>query len=213
MKKYIGSTSSEELKRKLDLQIRKERTADIVGPVIERISDAYFNETGFELTVMKYYYREDLDAVLIEFAQYCEYGLGRLIRYTNPGRAKPSDPAMISLDASDDEIYDYVDRLVERLTERIQKTFDSWKTLVDFDGKDESVFDSEHIIAYIVRSSDCDKSRAANFVRSLLNSGEVVNKLWDYVAEDDEGYYLIDENGDDVHIGRLYYDRAHRNRR
>ena len=109
MKKYIRSTSSEELKRKLDLQIRKERIADLVGPVIERISDAYFNETGFELTVMKYYYREDLDAVLIEFAQFCEYGLGRLVRYTNPGRAKPSDPAMISLDASDDELVDYAD--------------------------------------------------------------------------------------------------------
>ena len=207
MKKYIRSTSSEELKRKLDLQIKKERTADLVGPVIERISDAYFDETGFKLTVMKYYYREDLDAVLIEFAQYCEYGLGRLIGYTNPGRAKPSDPAMISLDASDDEIYDYVDRLVERLTERIQKTFDSWITLIEFDGKDESVLDSESVIDYIVRSSNCDKSHAANFVRSLLNSGEVVNKLWDYVAEDDEGYYLVYENGDEVHRGKLYSRR------
>ena len=187
MKKYIRSTSSEELKRKLDLQIRKERTADLVRPVIERISDAYFDETGFKLTVMKYYYREDLDAVLIEFAQFYHYGLAPVIKYTNPGRAKPSDPAMISIHASDNEIYDYVDRLVDGLIKCIQKTFDPRTIILTFGGEDESVFDSEFITDYIVRSADCDKSRAANFVRSLLNSGEVVNKLQDYVAENDKG--------------------------
>lgn len=204
MKKYIRSTSSEELKRRLDKKLHEESVDKLVRPVINRVLDAFVDETGFKARVRKYYYREDLNAVLLEIDQYYDYGRTVLTTYTNPGRAKPSDPAMISLDASDNEIYDYVDRLVNRLIPSIQETFDSWTTLVEFDGKDESVFDSESVIADIVEAASCDKSHAANFVRSLLNSGEVVNNLRDYVAEDDEGYYLIDENGDEVHWGKLY---------
>lgn len=37
MKKYIRSASSEELRRKLDLQLEKERVADLVRPLAERI--------------------------------------------------------------------------------------------------------------------------------------------------------------------------------
>ena len=207
MKKYIRSASSEELRRKLDLQLEKERIADLVRPIAERIKDEYFTMTGFKLSFQKYYYRDDLNAVLFEIHQYYNWGHTYLITYTRPGRAKPSDPAMISLDASDNEIYDYVDRLVDKLKERIQKTFDSWTTVAWFDGEDESIFDSESVIATIVKKANCDKSRAANFVRSLLNSGEVVNKLHNYVAEDDKGYYVIDENGKEVHYGTLNWKR------
>ena len=204
MKKYIRSASSEELRRKLDLQLEKERIADLVRPIAERIKDELFNMTGFRLGLQKDYYRDDLNAVLFEIYQ---YGYGYLITYNSPGRAKPSHPAMISLDASDNEIYDYVDRLVDNLTKRIQGTFDSWTTISSFDGEDESIFDSESVIASIVERANCDESRAANFIRSLLNSGEVVNKLHDYVAEDDKGYYLIDENGKEVHYGTLNWKR------
>lgn len=204
MKKYIRSASSKELQRKLDLQLKRERTEDLVRPIAERIEDEFFETTGFKPSVTKYRYREDLNAVLFEIYL---YGYGYLTKYTNPGRAKPSNPAMISLDASDNEIYDYVDRLVDNLIERIQGTFDSWTTISSFDGEDESIFDSESVIDSIVDRADCDKSRAANFIRSLLNSGEVVNNLHDYVAEDENGYYLVDEKGREVNYGTLYSKR------
>lgn len=207
MKKYIRSASSEELRRKLDKKLREESVDELVKPVINLVLDAFVDETGFKARVMKYYYREDLNAVLLGIDQYYHYGCTPLTYYTNPGRAKPSHPAMISLDASDNEIYEYVDRLVDRLTERIQDTFDSWMTISKFNGEDESIFDSEAVVDSIVESSVCDKSRAADFVRSLLNSGEVVNKLWDYVAEDEKGYYLVDEKGKEVNYGTLYYKR------
>lgn len=207
MKKYIRSASSEELRRKLDLQLEKERIADLVRPIAQRIKDEYFSMTGFKLSFQKYYYRDDLNAVLFETFQFYNGGYTYLITYTGPGRARPSHPAMISLDASDNEIYDYVDRLVDKLIKRIQSTFDSWTTVAWFDGEDESIFDSESVIASIVEEANCDKSRAANFVRSLLNSGEVVNKLRNYVAEDDKGYYLIDEKGKEVHYGTLDWKR------
>ena len=207
MKKYIRSASSEELRRKLDSQLEKERIADIVRPIAERIQDEYFSMTGFKLSFRKYYYRGDLNAVLLESYQYYSWGHTYLITYTSPGRAKPSHPAMISLDASDNEIYDYVDRLVDKLKQRIQRTFDSWSTVAWADSEDEAIFDSESVIATIVEKAYCDKSRAANFIRSLLNSGEVVNKLHNYVAEDDKGYYVIDEKGEEVHRGPLWWKR------
>lgn len=37
MKKYIRSASSEELRRKLELQVEKERVADLVRPVADSI--------------------------------------------------------------------------------------------------------------------------------------------------------------------------------
>lgn len=163
--------------------------------------------TGFKLSFGKYRYREDLNAVLFEILQYYSLGYTYLTTYTNPGRARPSNPAMISLDASDNEIHDYVDRLVDKLTERIRKTFDSWTTIAFFDGEDESIFDSESVIDSIVDKANCDKSRAANFIRSLLNSGEVVNNLYDYVAEDENGYYLVNEKGNEVLYGTLYSKR------
>lgn len=207
MKKYIRSASSEELRRKLDRKLEEERVADLVRPIAERIRDEYFNRTGFRLSFKKYYYKEDLNAALFELFQYFGGGYTYLITYTSPGRAKPSNPAMISLDASDNEIYDYVGRLVDRLIRRIQETFDHWTTILSFDGEDESTFDSESVIASIVEDANCDKSHAADFVRSLLNSGKVVNKLWDYVAEDDKGYYLIDEKGREIDWGPLYRKR------
>lgn len=207
MKKYIRSASSEELQRKLNRQLEKERVEDLVRPAVNRVLGAFFDETGFKAHVCKYYYREDLNAVLLGIDQFYDYGMTSLTTYTSPGRAKPSNPAMISLDASDNEIYEYVDRLVDRLKKRIQYSFDSWTAVSEFDGEDESIFDSESVIAEIVRRARCDKARAANFVRSLLNSGEVVNRLWDYVAEDDRGYYLVDKDGDEVHYGTLYNRR------
>lgn len=163
--------------------------------------------TGFKLSFQKYRYREDLNAVLFEIFQYYSCGYNYLITYTNPGRARPSNPAMISLDASDNEVHDYVDRLVDKLTAVIQTTFDSWTTISSFDGEDESIFDSESVIDSIVDKASCDKSRAANFIRSLLNSGEVVNNLYDYVAEDENGYYLVDKKGNEVRYGTLYGKR------
>lgn len=153
---------------------------------------------------MKYRYREYLNAVLFEIYL---YGYGYLITYTNPSRAKPSNPAMISLDASDNEIYDYVDRLVDNLIKHIQKTFDSWTTISSFDGEDDSIFDSENVIDSIVEQTKCDKSRAADFVRDLLNSGRVVNNLHDWVSQDEKGYYLVDERGREVNYGTLYWKR------
>lgn len=208
MKKYIRSASSEELRRKLELQVEKERVADLVRPVADSIRNEYFEMTGFKLSFMKYRYRDDLNAVLFETAQYYSYGYSYLITYTNPGRARLSNPAMISIDASDNEIRDYVDRLVDKLIKCIRRTFDSWTTVAFFDGEDESIFDSESVIDSIVEKANCDKSRAADFVRDLLNSGEVVNNLYDYVAQDEKGYYIVDENGREVKYGTLYGRRS-----
>lgn len=207
MKKYISSASSEELQRKLSKKLEEERAADLVIPVIRRVLDKFSYETGFNARVRKYYYREDLNAVLLDIEQYYNSGFTSLVAYSNPGRAKPSHPAMISLDASDNEVYNYVGRLVDKLITRIQETFDSWTTIIKFDGEDESMFDSKAVTASIVKSAYCDEARASNFIRSLLNSGEVVNKLWDYVAEDDKGYYLVDKRGNEIHMGTLYYER------
>lgn len=207
MKKYIRSASSEELRRKLDKKLEEESIDDLVRPVIKRIADAFVDETGFEIYVMKYYYREDLNAVLLNIGYDNGTGYPTLMRYTNPGRAKPSHPAMISLDASDNEIYEYVDRLVDALVEDIQSHFDTWAAISSFDGEDESMLDSEYQIAKLVKYAPGDKTHQANFIRSLLNSGEVVNKLWDYVAEDDKGYYLVDKKGNKVDFGTLYYKR------
>ena len=208
MKKYVRSASSEELRRKLDRKLEEERVADLVRPVVERIADAYFDMTGFRPHVEKYCYRDDLNAVLLEFNQHYAGGFTPLVTYTNPGRARPSNPAMISLDASDNEIYAYADRLVDKIKQRIRETFDSWTTIVEFDGEDESIFDSESVIASIVEKASCDESRAARFIRNLLDSGEVKNKLNKYVAHDEGGYYLIDDDGEEITYGNLYSRRS-----
>lgn len=198
MKKYIRTTTSDQFETSVD---------ELARPLINRVLGAFADETGFKAHCRKCYYRADLNAVLLWIGQYYNYGLTALATYTNPGRAKPSHLAMISLDASENEVYSYVEQLANKLITRIQGTFDSWVTISNFDGEDESIFDSETVISSIVKSADCDKARAAEFVRNLLDSGEVVNNLRDRVRQDDRGYYLVNENGAEVHWGTLYERR------
>lgn len=77
-----------------------------------------------------------------------------------------------------------------------------------FNRNNTSVDESEYVIEKIINEASCDKRRAATFIRDLLDSGEVKNKLNKYVAHDEGGYYLIDDDGEEITYGNLYSRRS-----
>lgn len=203
MKKYIKSASSEELQRKLDKTLAKESESKMIEPTVQRIMDRYSKVTGFECRLDKYYYRSDLDAVLLVFTQYYNRGSSYLTYYTSPGKAKESDPAMISIDASDLEVADYVNYMVDKLVERIQRTFNTWSSVFPYV---PGVSDTEHQVDVILQEATLyDESVARNFIYDLIDSGEVVNNLDNFIAEGEEGIFLVDENGEPVNYGQRRY--------
>lgn len=172
--------------------------------------DKLFERTGFDGSVKKWYYRQDLDAVLLQIGVRYALNTSYLSEYKNPSRATLSNSAMISLEPSDIEIDRFVDNLEQALVGRIQETFDSWTTLTGFDRDNTPVDELEYVIDKIVNEASCDKRRASEFIRTLLDSGKVIDKLGNYVAHDERGYYLIDAFGEEVEWGNRY-SRRHDN--
>lgn len=208
LKKYIKSAFHSNFDTS-DLKLEKERIADLLRPTAGRVLDKLFERTGFNGSVKKWYYRQDLNAVLLQIGVRYALNTSYLNKYTNPGNATLSNPAIISLEPSDIEIDKFVDNLEEALINRIQETFDSWTTLMGFDIDNKSVDESEYVIDKIVNEASCDKRRAAEFIRSLLDSRRVINKLNNYVAHDERGYYLIDDFGKEITHYNLYSHRDH----
>jgi len=187
MKKYIRCYTVQELEDKLAKAKEKEAIHALIEPVADRVLRKFRESTGFQPRIQKYYYARQFDAVLLEIGQYYNWGLLYLSSYINPGRARPNNPAMISLSASDEEVSEYVDRLIEGLIGAIKHTFDSEYTVdrennLSYNHIEGVVGSDDWVIKKILREANIyDRSTAEKFIRSLLSSGQVVNKLSQYL--------------------------------
>lgn len=164
MKRYIVSSSkTDELRAKLQRAEEQDRVRSLVDPVMDAVMDQYTRVTGFLPSVGKFYYRPDLNSVLVEFTQDYHGGVTTLTWYTRPGTAKRDNPAMLSLDASDREIKQYAEQMVDRLKLEIRHTFklvsDPYYTL---DFPDYSV---EEVVGW---SRVSDKAKAMKFVQDVI---------------------------------------------
>ena len=187
MKIYIKSAKSEEAFKKAERAKKREAEYALCEPVITKIENRFLKETGFALELGKYYYRADLESVLVEFEVKYNYGLTLLLTYRNPGRAKPSDIAMVSIHATNAELDPIIDYLRSRLIERcIQRTFNSEFTLKDssfrFTLKNLTYEDKRsdyYVIGKIINetSSRADPQIIRQFISELLATGQVVNNL------------------------------------
>lgn len=76
--------------------------------LINIISKCYSERTGLKCAILDYDIRTDLSSVLIKFGQVLDNTELLLTAYTRPNSADVSDPAMISLNPSDEDVSKYV---------------------------------------------------------------------------------------------------------
>lgn len=187
MKIYIKSATSEELLKKAERAKKQEDEYALCEPVISKIKNRFLKETGFALVLGKYYYRADLESVLVAFGVDYNYGLTRLLWYSSPGRAKPGNIAMVSIHAANVELDPIIDCMRSRLIKRcIQYTFSSEFTLMyppfRYTSK-KLTYDDKQLDDYVINKIISETSRRADpqiirqFISELLDTGQVVNNL------------------------------------
>lgn len=166
MMKYIKSSANP-----LERRHAKETEIQTIQPVVDEILSRYSETTGLICTLTKYYIRADLNSVLLTFAQDINYGYHYLVTYSRPGAANLSNPAMISIDASDAEIDEFVSNMIDSLVGELDNQFNSKYTRMQ---------NPEAQIDRILEEIDMcnavyDESIARQFISELLESGEISN--------------------------------------
>lgn len=184
-------------KKQLAREEEQARIDAIVMPTIDAIKDEYAKTTGLWPELGKYYYREDVDGVVMEFWQSLGHLAGyRLCTYNNPSRLSLSSKLIVHLDDYAD-IDAYADMLVQRLTGALQRYFSNedffWNywpediDLTDADAKeavlDKWVSDDFRIETILDELEEYrpdviyDGNKVRQFIHGLLDSGEIENML------------------------------------
>lgn len=138
-------------------------------PVIDRILDRYTQITGFKPVVQKYMLNSNSNGTTfrLECMQYYDFGYIYLSTY----QSAKAIPVM----ATESDIVQYSDMMIDILIRNIQTTFSSEYTLNNVNSSE-----SDTIIQSICDRARCaDVAAATQFIHELLDNGEVVNKLID----------------------------------
>lgn len=185
MKIYVRSDN-------VDWRALKESEDKVIDDTVEvlfsKIQKRFEDVTGFTVKLERYYYRHDLDSVLLRTMSGCGmWDQVYLTYYTSPGRAGRRNPAVISLDPSDDELNQYVSRMKDKMIDHIRYIFKSPYTITDshddpadYRLKSEDELDDDTVISSIVEDADwyvVNDNKAYRFIKSLLDSGQIINEL------------------------------------